>query len=161
MLRFVIFLNVYSEIVDHQRLSGAGYCFSASAPPFLSAAAIAALTKLEQEPQLLQDLDNRVKMLYEGLKNIPGLNLKSQVPTPVMHLVLQNSMDSVEMEGEAMLEIARRCLHAGVAVAASKFAIMKGLQPSLVVCASTKLTDSQIARVITVIKEAAKSFLKE
>ena len=152
---------MYSEIVDHQRLSGAGYCFSASAPPFLSAAAIAALTKLEQKPQLLQDLDNRAKMLYEGLKSIPGLKLKSQVPTPVMHLVLQNSMDSVEIEGEAMLEIARRCLHAGVAVAASKFAIMKGLQPSLMVCASTKLTDSQIARAITVIKEVARSFFKE
>src|SRR5689334_14457026 len=31
------------EVVDHQRLSGAGYCFSASAPPFLCAAATSAL----------------------------------------------------------------------------------------------------------------------
>jgi hypothetical protein len=38
---------------------------------------------------------------------------------------------------------------------------MKGLQPSLMVCASTKLTDSQIARAITVIKEVARSFFKE
>ena len=31
-----------AEVIDHQRLSGAGYCFSAAAPPFYSAAAIAA-----------------------------------------------------------------------------------------------------------------------
>ncbi len=31
------------QVVDHQRLSGAGYCFSASAPPFTSSAAVAAL----------------------------------------------------------------------------------------------------------------------
>lgn len=34
-------------IVDHQRLSGAGYCFSASLPPFLASAGIAVLDKLE------------------------------------------------------------------------------------------------------------------
>ena len=34
------------EIVDHQRLSGAGYCFSASLPPFLAVAAGEALARL-------------------------------------------------------------------------------------------------------------------
>eukprot|EP00548_Thalassiothrix_antarctica_P001124 CAMPEP_0194136926 /NCGR_PEP_ID=MMETSP0152-20130528/6858_1 /TAXON_ID=1049557 /ORGANISM="Thalassiothrix antarctica, Strain L6-D1" /LENGTH=599 /DNA_ID=CAMNT_0038833743 /DNA_START=355 /DNA_END=2154 /DNA_ORIENTATION=- len=36
------------EIVDHQRLSGAGYCFSASSPPFTATAAMAALAQLER-----------------------------------------------------------------------------------------------------------------
>ena len=35
------------EVVAHQRLSGAGYCFSAAAPPFYSAAALAALDILD------------------------------------------------------------------------------------------------------------------
>ncbi len=35
------------EVVDHQRLSGAGYCFSASAPPFLSKVCLASIRKLE------------------------------------------------------------------------------------------------------------------
>lgn len=148
------------EIVDHQRLSGAGYCFSASAPPFLSAAAIAALTKLERQPQLLQDLNNRVTRLYHGLKTIPGLKHRSQIPTAVMHLVFQNPMESVSVEGDAMLEIASRCLHAGVAATASKFAVMRGLQPSLVICASTKMTDAQIDKIINVIKQTVKSYLQ-
>lgn len=35
------------EMVDHQRLSGLGYCFSASLPPYLATAAIGALDVLE------------------------------------------------------------------------------------------------------------------
>lgn len=37
------------EIVDHQRLSGAGYCFSASLPPFLAVAASEALARLSRD----------------------------------------------------------------------------------------------------------------
>ena len=37
------------EVIEHQRLSGAGYCFSAAAPPFVSTAAIAALELLQSE----------------------------------------------------------------------------------------------------------------
>ncbi|GBO08691.1 Serine palmitoyltransferase 1, partial [Araneus ventricosus] len=39
-----------SFIVDHQRLSGLGYCFSASLPPFQAGVAIAALDILESNP---------------------------------------------------------------------------------------------------------------
>ena len=35
------------EVVDHQRLSGAGYCFSASAPPFLRKVCTASVRRLE------------------------------------------------------------------------------------------------------------------
>ena len=35
------------EVVDHQRLSGAGYCFSASAPPFLSKVCLESIRRLE------------------------------------------------------------------------------------------------------------------
>ena len=36
------------EVVDHQRLSGAGYCFSASTPPFVAKAATVALERPER-----------------------------------------------------------------------------------------------------------------
>ena len=37
-------------VIDHQRLSGLGYCFSASTPPMLSQAAIVALKILQDKP---------------------------------------------------------------------------------------------------------------
>ena len=38
------------EVVEHQRLSGLGYCFSASLPPYLANAADTVLTMLEVGP---------------------------------------------------------------------------------------------------------------
>jgi len=59
------------EVVDHQRLSGAGYCFSASAPPFLSKVCLGSVRRLEGrlnkvtvDGKLLQ-LDSAPKELYE------------------------------------------------------------------------------------------------
>ena len=55
------------EIVDHQRLSGAGYCFSAASPPFLSACASEALKKLEAQPQMLEDLHSKMRHLHRQI----------------------------------------------------------------------------------------------
>jgi len=49
------------EVIDHQRLSGAGYCFSASAPPFTAAAALSSLHQLETKPELVLQLHSNIK----------------------------------------------------------------------------------------------------
>ncbi|XP_017469678.1 PREDICTED: serine palmitoyltransferase 1 isoform X2 [Rhagoletis zephyria] len=43
-------------IVEHQRLSGLGYCFSASLPPLLTQAAISALDRFESQPKMFTEL---------------------------------------------------------------------------------------------------------
>lgn len=45
-------------IVDHQRLSGLGYCFSASAPPLLAQAAICALDRFESNRNMFKELND-------------------------------------------------------------------------------------------------------
>ncbi len=61
------------EIVDHQRLSGLGYCFSASLPPYLATAAIGALDVLETEgPARMQKLRDNASLLRERLPQVPG-----------------------------------------------------------------------------------------
>lgn len=52
-------------IVDHQRLSGLGYCFSASAPPLLAQAAIVALDHFEKHPEMFGELNKICKKLNE------------------------------------------------------------------------------------------------
>lgn len=56
-------------VIDHQRLSGLGYCFSASIPPLLAVASIEALSIMEKEPALFSKLrhnTNRMRELLEG-----------------------------------------------------------------------------------------------
>lgn len=54
-----------SFIVEHQRLSGLGYCFSASLPPLLAQAAISALDRFEQDPRIFEELRDRSRLVTE------------------------------------------------------------------------------------------------
>jgi serine palmitoyltransferase len=160
------------EIVDHQRLSGAGYCFSASAPPFLSAAACTALSLLRSDPKILTSLAKNAEQLHKGLASIKGLRLLSEEITPVMHLVLDPPLESRDAEVAIVLEIANKCLHRGVGVTASKFSIASDpledpregggapkLQPSLRVCASATLKAKDITQALTELKKAVAEVL--
>ncbi|KRX40667.1 Serine palmitoyltransferase 1 [Trichinella nativa] len=59
-----------SFVVDHQRLSGAGYCFSASMPPLLAAAAIRSLDLMQDEPERFQQLRKNSHQLFTALKSV-------------------------------------------------------------------------------------------
>jgi len=78
------------EVVDHQRLSGAGYCFSASAPPFLCATASAALARLRAEPALAAALQARAAAMHGRLAAAGGgaLALLGDAASPIKHLLL-------------------------------------------------------------------------
>ncbi|KAK4536541.1 hypothetical protein CDCA_CDCA09G2566 [Cyanidium caldarium] len=55
-------------VVDHQRLSGAGYCFSAAQPPYLAQAGITALEILAEEPQRTQRVRDNAALLRGCLR---------------------------------------------------------------------------------------------
>lgn len=78
------------QVVDHQRLSGAGYCFSASAPPFSCAVATAAIKMMENNPKVLTTLQNRCKSLHTKLiENLSDkLVLLSHDVSPIKFLAL-------------------------------------------------------------------------
>eukprot|EP00536_Pseudo-nitzschia_multiseries_P002457 jgi/Psemu1/283728/fgenesh1_pg.33_\ len=116
------------EVVDHQRLSGAGYCFSASAPPFTSSAGVASLRLLQQRPQLVQNLQSNVKYTYQRLlekvdehnarntKKDYNLVVTSDSRSPIV--VLQLERESI-YESAIMSGIMRECLQRGVGIVAS------------------------------------------
>lgn len=84
--------------MDHQRLAGAGYCFSASAPPFLCATATAALEELKNDPALVQRLAALSLGLHDRLQAAElgaALRLISDPRSPVKHLVLVGKRSSV------------------------------------------------------------------
>src|SRR4051812_18336355 len=56
-----------------QRLSGAGYCFSASAPPYTATAGNMALKLLQKQPQRVSKLRDRAMKLRKALKAIGTL----------------------------------------------------------------------------------------
>ena len=64
-----------SYIVDHQRLSGLGYCFSASLPPLQTAVSIETLKIIQNNPELLRSLRSNCILVDETLKKYVDLLL--------------------------------------------------------------------------------------
>lgn len=57
-------VSVYANFL--QRLSGSGYVFSASLPPYLASAAITAIDVLEENPDLIKKLKENIAHLWKG-----------------------------------------------------------------------------------------------
>lgn len=98
-------------IVEHQRLSGLGYCFSASLPPLLAQAAISALNRFEKEPNIFADLQEKNKLLHTKFSQFTKLVLKGNILSPVKHLYLRQELENPNEERKILTEIADKvCL---------------------------------------------------
>jgi serine palmitoyltransferase len=85
-------------IVEHQRLSGLGYCFSASQPPLLTQAAISALDIFEKEPKIFAELNDVCEKVDEKFKYFKNLELRGHPLSPIKHLYLKDVDDQEEAE---------------------------------------------------------------
>merc|ERR1719230_345556 len=111
-----------TEVIDHQRLSGAGYCFSASAPPFTTNAAITSLNILRNEPQLVSALNENTKYMIEELsKGCNHLSVRSQDISPIIHLGLENDEIDDNKAKRLLALISRECLSRGIYIPNAKY----------------------------------------
>ncbi|XP_022882355.1 long chain base biosynthesis protein 1b-like [Olea europaea var. sylvestris] len=99
-----------ARVVDHQRLSSSGYLFSASLPPYLASAAIAAVDVLEDNLDLITKLKKNVATLHNGLSDVRGLEIMSDPQSPIVFLRLRNSTGSVKGDLQILENIADRVL---------------------------------------------------
>ncbi|CAN8074290.1 unnamed protein product [Agarophyton chilense] len=107
-----------TEVVEHQRLSGAGYCFSASQPPFLAAAATAALTVVQQEGEsLVSRLQHNItlmqSLLDERQLNKAGWYIDGDQCSPML-FVRRSEQHS---DPELFTRVQKQCLDNGILVA--------------------------------------------
>ncbi|KAJ2448571.1 serine palmitoyltransferase component [Coemansia sp. RSA 2336] len=77
------------DLIEHQRLSGLGYCFSASMPGILTIAASDAIQALEAAPDnYLENMRENTTLLRTLLKRIPGLQVDGAAESPLIHIRL-------------------------------------------------------------------------
>lgn len=154
------------EVVDHQRLMGPGYCFSASACPFLSVAAVTALKELEQNPQLVKSLAKNSKALNAAVSKIKGLRIKGkseQTDSPIIHLCIDPDLShSKEKCKSIVIDIAKRCVDMGTGVATCKFSLtdITSLAPSIRLTSNAFLTKEEIDETVANLKAATAVALK-
>jgi len=146
------------EIVDHQRLSGAGYCYSASTAPFLCACAVHALKKLESDGErLLHQLHTNIHSLLAKLSGVRGLQVATAAhDSPVLHLVLTKPQASIAAEQALVKKFSDVLLHHGLMLAVSSFKMLKGgNNPSIMLCVDAAWDEARITAIVQTINKAA------
>lgn len=158
------------EIVDHQRLSGAGYCYSASAPPFLATSALHSLKYLnDNSNKLINELHLRSKYVTDYLKNLKNFQLltkTSEFYSPIIHLSLKNSSNDWDKDENILNEIVRSCLLNGVGVLTTKTSTewlnslnKDCLRPSIRFAISVNHTMKELEHSLTLFQRCADNVL--
>ncbi|CAP27344.1 Protein CBR-SPTL-1, partial [Caenorhabditis briggsae] len=142
-----------SYVVGHQRLSGLGYCFSASLPPLLATAASEAIAIIDEEPDRVQKV---TKMSIEGQKKLENVLKGSKFvlqgcpESPMKHIYydgndeeknLDKLVDTVFNDSHLLLTRARYL---------DKDEMFK-VRPSIRVMFQYDLTDAEIDRAVEAI----------
>lgn len=151
-----------TEVIDHQRLSGAGYCFSASAPPFTTNAAITSLNILRNEPQLVSALNENTKYMIEKLsKECNHLSIRSQDISPIIHLELNEDYDDEEAK-TLLASISKECLSRGIYIPNAKYtALTKNVPPpTLRLTVNAIHTKAEIDKAVDTLVEVCNKLLK-
>ena len=106
------------EVVEHQRLSGSGYCFSASSPPFTATAAVESLTLLESKrDQTLVQLQDNVSYLHYKLTQLCHVQLEdvmlvtSAPLSPIVFVQIADIPETRDLDEFLFLkEVVQECL---------------------------------------------------
>ncbi|XP_043916254.1 serine palmitoyltransferase 1, partial [Protopterus annectens] len=147
-----------SFVIDHQRLSGQGYCFSASLPPMLARAAIEGLNIMEDEPDIFQILRKKCQHIHKALKGISGLKVVGESISPAFHLQLARSLGSRESDVRLLQDIVEYCMTRKVALTQARYLEKeeKNLPPpSIRVVVTVEQSEEDLDLAASLIKEAA------
>lgn len=152
-----------SFVIDHQRLSGQGYCFSASLPPMLAAAAIEALNIMEEDPGIFSVLRSKCRQVYDALQDVQGLKLVGVPLAPALHLQLERSTGSRASDLQLLRNIVEYCMERNVALTLARYLEKEERflpAPSIRVVVTVEQTDQDIQEGVSCIKEAVANVLK-
>ena len=152
-----------AKVVDHQRLSGAGYCFSASSPPYTAAAATVAIHIIEKSPHLTQLIRDKAERCRRALMQLNGATVVGGVcPSPVIHIRLRSDRRDRAATEALLLRVAAIVQQDKVLVSVPEYTpTERTVEPSLAVFVTTMHSDQDIDIATKTIKNAFDTALNE
>ncbi|KAI4330084.1 hypothetical protein MLD38_028392 [Melastoma candidum] len=153
-----------SRVIEHQRLSGSGYVFSASLPPYLARAAITAIDILDENPELLKKLKENTSRLWKELSSVPGLSVASSHDSPIIFLRLRKPSGSAKDDLKLLKNIVSRLLkeESVIAVTSKRSTLDKCRLPvGIKLYVSAGHTESDLLKAADSIRRVAASVLAE
>lgn len=104
------FCSGTSFIVDHQRLSGLGYCFSASLPPLQAAVALGAIDIIENSTELLDKLRSKSEYFHSLISQCEIIQVGGVMISPVKHLRFKNRTADCQKEIERLENVVSKVI---------------------------------------------------
>ncbi|XP_063828349.1 serine palmitoyltransferase 1 [Ostrinia nubilalis] len=143
-------------IIEHQRLGGLGYCFSASLPPMLTQAAIDGLNRIENNPSILTELEENSRKLNKALSTLKHFTFRGDEISPIKHIYLKKDLTD-RLKHSYLRNISNYCLERGVAFAVAAY--LRDVEhncpePSIRIASSRKLNDVNISLLCKLLDEA-------
>ncbi|XP_065830585.1 serine palmitoyltransferase 1-like [Oscarella lobularis] len=149
-----------SYVVDHQRLSGTGYVFSASPPPLLVESAIVGLKLMAEKKGMFTDLRFQSRFLRKQLEGIEGMSVEGDPVSPIIHLRCV-AVAEERQEDEVLQQIVDRAYNQNVLLTRAEYLQEERNMPKpsirLAVCLSH--SEDEMREAARVIKQAAKDVL--
>lgn len=149
------------RVCDHQRLSGAGYVFSASLPPYLASAAIKSLDIIEEEgKEMIAELEAKTDRLRCSLTRALSRSRTLRVHEgmgPVIHLQLVGEKATDVSAVESMQGLVDAAARDGVFLTVAKYTFLDRYEgpPSIRIAVNVAHDEADLDRAVTVIKKAA------
>mmetsp|Transcript_38146 Transcript_38146/g.107806 ORF Transcript_38146/g.107806 Transcript_38146/m.107806 type:complete len:485 (-) Transcript_38146:161-1615(-) len=157
------------EICDHQRLSGSGYCFSASLPPFLATAALGALDYIAGDgkgaiSQVQRNATELREMLAASISDLHVVGEQSCALSPIIHLCLSGSRSGggESAAAELLHGIADFCQKHGVMVPVHSVSRLDANQPpaSIRLAVTAQHTEKDLKQLVATLKSACDRVLR-
>ncbi|GMT02888.1 hypothetical protein PENTCL1PPCAC_25062 [Pristionchus entomophagus] len=152
-----------SFVVGHQRLSGLGYCFSASLPPLLATAANEALSIIKEDPGRVIRLQECSRALHAGLTAaLEGSAFRcreGEVLAPFRHIEVVDSSLCNEEKERLLDEVVEKAFEEGILLARARYLNDHEafpIDPSIRVSTQSELEESELTRALEVIERAVK-----
>ncbi|EGD77288.1 hypothetical protein PTSG_08381 [Salpingoeca rosetta] len=159
-----------SFVVDHQRLSGQGYCFSASLPPLLANAAISNLNVLDsgEGKDLLRSLRANIAHVQKRVQQIEEFEWSGAPGSAVVHVHIspaaakRNSISTHNQEDHVLEDMCNKALAEGVAFVRANYIVTEEKfprRPSIRLAVSAKHTQEHLDQALDVLARIAKTTL--
>jgi serine palmitoyltransferase len=159
-------------MIDHQRLSGLAYCYSASIPAMLAVSASEALRIMEQQPEMFDELSSRAHLLRQAftqsksLANLVYVEDAQEKNVPFFHIrilpgfsqrIIKEDEDIRETEERLLQQVVDECASQGVLVTRAKYVYdqeIKCPKPSIKLCATIGLSNKETDKSAQTVKAA-------
>jgi len=145
-----------SYVVDHQRLAGTAYCFSASLPPLQCQVAIESLKLINENPSILKRARENFVYAHQKFSDLTSLKNISHPLSPVKVLVFrkENGDDTGEYSKEDEIKLDNICRNIldseSIAITVARYLVdseMTSPVTSIRVSISACLSNADIDRV--------------